>query len=304
VLLDSKVVQQEVARTADPSLSFDSVALDTAEALHELLRVSTETMVLRPEFSPRQGSAFICRPEGGIPAEELAALWNGGRVLAHRWVAGVPHFANGVVFDGALLLTDCWRCFVLDDDFRCLLTSVINVARDAPAWAAIAAGLSGVVAAAGLRDGPVHVELLLTGTPGGEAGIKIVKIAPRLAGEPLRTLCHELGIVGQADAVSARRPADISQPAPASIGFIADYSFVTRRYGRLIAIDRLDEIRSRPSYRADLIMPKPGDMLQRPTSGEETAASVLLRGWDEAAMLADIAYYQRRNADDIFLLET
>jgi hypothetical protein len=289
----SKVEQLRLVHSADPRAAFSAKVFGSPTALASHLREVDHTVVLRPEFSTDSGSALLHRPDVPMSAADLRGLWSGvERVVAHEWVPGEPYFVNGVVVNGGVLITDGWRCFELDEDSRSLLTSVLNVAPDAGVLAEAQPVLDAVVAAAELRHGPVHFELIrVTG-----GGMKVVKFAPRVAGEPLASLCRMLGIPGQVGTVA------VPAPPPAPTGFVADYSFVARVAGRLACIDRLREIRSRPCYRRDLRMPSPGDWLARSESGERPAATILLQGPDEAAMLADISYYQARNADGIFVL--
>lgn len=292
-LLRSKVEQHRLAAAAGLGLGVevhdDPGSVDLAAG----------RLVLRPEFSAGAGSAVLSTPGRPAPAGLLAGLRGQGRVLAHRWVDGVPHFANGVVVAGELLLTDCWECSVLEDGNRVRLTSVLNLWPGSAIFGLLAERLQAFVTVAGIAWGPVHLEAVLA----ADGTVRLVKCAPRAAGEPLSTLCAELGTVDQTAALRAASPADAVRagrhPSP---GYAADYSFHAGRSGRLAAVRDLDGLLARLSYAATLAMPAPGDHVDA-DAGELPGATLLLRSDDEATIRADIAYYQARNAEGIFLLE-
>ena len=132
-----------------------------------------------------------------------------------------------------------------------------------------------------------------------------MKFAPRLASEPLPTLCRLLGILGQSDAAPLRTVAEIER-APGyhrEVGYVADYSFVVRERGTLVRIYALNELRALPSYAGDVDMPEPGDLVEATRSGETYGATVLLKNESEAALLADIERCQELNRADVFDVE-
>lgn len=274
-----KVAQRDLVAAADPDLALDLTVLTAPEQLPGHLAARSGTVVLRPEFSDDLGSAVLCRAGAPLPERETADLWaRGTRLVAHDHVAGVPHFAGGRVTGGRLELTDRWQCFCLDEGPFAYLTSVINVPPDAPTVRGLADRLQPVVEAAGLRAGPVTFELVLS-----ERTCKVVKFAPRAGGEPLPTLARELAGYGT--------------------GFLADYSFITRRPGRLVRIRHLDTIQALGSYAGVLEAPAPGDeVVQRSIEGGPL--TVLLRNRDEAALRADIARCQELNRAGVFDLTT
>ena len=132
-----------------------------------------------------------------------------------------------------------------------------------------------------------------------------MKFAPRLASEPLPTLCRLLGILGQSDAAPLRTVAEIER-APGfhrEVGYVADYSFVVRERGTLVRINALNELRALASYAGDVDMPEPGDLVEATRSGETYGATVLLKHASEAALLADIERCQELNRADVFDVE-
>lgn len=285
-MMHSKVVQHETIRHADPALAFEAVVFSDPQALVRYLNEQSTIKVLRPEFSGNTGSALFARPGAPISFEELAGLWReGGRVLVHEFVPGTPYFANGVVLNGELRLTDSWRCFTLDEGPRSLLTSVVNVLPGSAEVKLMESALQAVVTERGVRGGPVCFEVVLSGEQ-----VKVVKFAYRAAGEPLPTLCSVIGISGQ-DGESADEPN----------GFVADYAFLVRRGGTLLGFSGLDEVRALPSYAGDLFIPTVGGPIAR-TVGEGGGAAVLLQHVDEAILLSDVEYLQERNRAGVFVV--
>ncbi|WP_329379729.1 hypothetical protein OG625_13520 [Streptomyces sp. NBC_01351] len=284
---DSKVVQYETVLAAAPELAFDTAVFSSPAHLERYLAgQSAATTVLRPEFTANTGSALFSRPGRPVPQEELAGLWRaGGRVLVHAYVPGTPYFANGVVVDGELRLTDTWRCHSLEEGPRSLLTAVVNALPGSAEVRLLEQALQVLVTGAGVRSGPVCFEAVLSGN-----GVKVVKYARRIAGEPLPRLCSLLGIDGQSG--------DAAQEPD---GFVADYAFIVRRGGTLTGFSGLDEVRRLTSYSGDLFMPAPGDTVAR-TVGEGGGAAVLLRHADQAVLLADLEYLQERNRAGVFVV--
>ncbi|MFD8550885.1 hypothetical protein ACFV08_04645 [Streptomyces fradiae] len=291
-----KAAQNAAVAAARPALALDLTVLEGPAELAAHLAAVRGTTVVRPDVSDDTGSALFHRPAAPLPAGATAHLWErpGARVVAHPEAAGVPHFANGVVHEGRLVLTDCWRCFTLDEGPRRLITSVINLAPSAPLLPRLTGELQPVVTASGAADGPVHFELVV-----GEDQTKVVKYARRQAGSPLPELCDLLGVPGQAGALATGRPVALADTG--SPGFVADYSFLVRAHGRLEEITDLAGLVGRPSYAGTECAPRPGDLLS-PSQDESAVLQLLLRHDEEATVLADIAHYQERNRAGVFVL--
>ncbi|MGW3074946.1 MULTISPECIES: hypothetical protein [unclassified Kitasatospora] len=287
-MTNSKVVQHETVRNVDEQLAFETVCFSDPQALDRYLKDTAGSLkVLRPEFSTDTGSAFFTGPDRPLPAAELGGLWReGGRAVVHDHVPGTPYFANGVVVDGQLCLTDTWRCYTMDDGPRSLLTSVVNVLPDAPEVKLLRDRLQPLAAATADGDGPVCFEVVL-----GDDQVKVVKFAHRVAGAPLPDLCAFVGIAGQA-----------GRTAETPDGFVADYAFKVRRRGTLRGFTGLDEVRRLPSYRQDLFMPALGDPVE-PTVDEGAGAIVLLRHADEDVLLRDLAFLQELNRSGVFVVD-
>jgi biotin carboxylase len=300
--LASKIAQRNLVAGAAASLAFDLRVFEEQALLHAWLRASDGTQVVRPELSDERGSALLHRASLPLTVADTAVLFERSpRVVVHRFVEGDPYFVNGVVVEGRLFATDCWRCFSIDAGIRDILTSVVNEPCGGPLVSSLHPQLQAVALASGLGDGPVHFEIVVS--PDG--GAKVVKFAPRLASEPLPTLCRLLGILGQSDAISLRTVAEV-QRAPGfhrEVGYVADYSFVVREPGTLVRINALNELRSLPSYAGDVDMPEPGDVVEATRSGETYGATVLLKHASEAALLADIERCQQLNRADVFDVE-
>lgn len=300
--LASKIAQRNLVARAAPALAFDLRVFDDQAALHAYLDGAPDTQVVRPELSDERGSALLHRASLPLTVAHTAVLFERSpRVVVHRFVEGDPYFVNGVVVEGRLFATDSWRCFQIEAGIRDILTSVINEPCGGPLVSSLHPQLEAVALASGLGDGPVHFELVVL--PGG--GAKVVKFAPRLASEPLPTLCRLLGILGQTDAAPLRTAAEIER-APGyhrEVGYVADYSFVVRERGTLVRINALNELRSLASYAGDVDMPEPGDLVEATRSGETYGATVLLKHASEAALLADIERCQALNRADVFDVE-
>lgn len=300
--LASKIAQRDLVARAAPALAFDLRVFDDQSALHRYLDASDGKQVVRPELSDERGSALLHRAALPLTPADTAALFERSpRVVVHRFVDGDPYFVNGVVVEGRLFATDSWRCFSIEAGIRDILTSVINEPCGGPLVTSLHPQLEAIAISSGLGDGPVHFELVVT--PDG--GAKVVKFAPRLASEPLPTLCRLLGILGQTDAAALRSVAEIER-APGfhrEVGYVADYSFVVRSRGTLVRINALNELRSLASYAGDVDMPEPGDLVEATHSGETYGATVLLKNASEAALLADIERCQELNRADVFDVE-
>lgn len=287
-MTNSKLVQHETVRHVDAQLAFETAAFsDPGTLARHLAEAADSLKVLRPEFSANTGSALFTGPDRPLPAAELDGLWrDGGRVVVHDFVPGTPYFANGVVADGQLCLTDIWRCYSLDEGPRSLLTAVVNVLPDAEEFKLLQERLQPLAAATTEADGPVCFEVVL-----GGGQVKVVKFANRVAGAPLPGLCELLGVAGQS-----------GQEAQAPGGFVADYAFIIRRSGRLTGFTGLDEVRRLPSYCKDLFMPTPGEPVER-TVGEGGGAAVLLKHADETTLLGDLAFLQELNHSGVFVVD-
>lgn len=300
--LSSKIAQRDLVARAASSLAFHLRVFDDPAPLLAYLGASAATQVVRPELSDERGSALLHRASLPLNGEDAANLFERSqRVVVHRFVEGDPYFVNGVVVEGRLFATDCWRCFSVDAGIRDILTSVINEPAAGPLICALHSQLERVAVASGLGDGPVHFEIVVS--PDGSA--KVVKFAPRLASEPLPTLCRLLGILGQTDAASLRTVAEIERALGfhREVGYVADYSFVVRERGTLMRISALNELRALPSYAGDVDMPEPGDVVEATRSGETYGATILLKNSDELALLADIERCQELNRAGVFDIE-
>ncbi|MGK5496674.1 hypothetical protein [Streptomyces sp. URMC 125] len=294
--MSTKTGQNAVVAAGDPALALDLTVLESPASLAHHLLAASGTVVVRPDVSDDMGSALFHRPGAPLSEEDTAHLWRrtGSRVVAHAMVPGTPHFANAVVHDGRLVITDCWRCFTLEEGVRTILTSVINVASDSPLLPRLTTELEKVVKAAGITDGPVHFELVVA-----EHVTKVVKFARRQAASPLPELCDLLGIPGQHGALTTGRPvalADTGHP-----GFVADYSFIVRTPGRFAGVIGLAELLARPSYAGTERIPEPETLLE-PSLDENATFVLWLRHQDEATVLADIAHYHSRNREGVFAL--
>ncbi|QHA08066.1 hypothetical protein GQF42_36650 [Streptomyces broussonetiae] len=287
-MTNSKVVQHETVRRIDTRLAFETAYFsDPGTLTRHLAEAANGLKVLRPEFSANTGSALFAGPDRPLRPADLDGLWrDGGRVVVHDFVPGTPYFANGVVVDGQLCLTDTWRCYSLDEGPRSLLTAVVNVLPDSVEVKLLRERLQPLAAATAVADGPVCFEVVL----GGEQ-VKVVKFAHRVAGAPLPGLCDLLGVAGQS-----------GREAQAPDGFVADYAFTVRRSGTLTGFTGLDEVRSLPSYRNDLFMPALGEPVER-TVGEGGGAAVLLKHADEATLLADVTFLQEVNRSGVFVVD-
>ena len=300
--LASKIAQRDLVARAAPALAFDLRVFDDQAALHAYLAGAPDTQVVRPELSDERGSALLHRASLPLSVADTAVLFERSpRVVVHRFAEGDPYFVNGVVVEGRLFATDSWRCFSIEAGIRDILTSVINEPCGGPLVSSLHPQLEAVAVASGLGDGPVHFEIVVA--PDG--GAKVVKFAPRLASEPLPTLCRLLGILGQTDAAPLRTVAEIER-APGfqrEVGYVADYSFVVRERGTLVRIHALNELRALASYAGDVDMPAPGDLVEATRSGETYGATVMLKHESEAALLADIERCQVLNRADVFDIE-
>jgi hypothetical protein len=287
--LSSKVEQHRLATAA---------GLGLAAEVHDdpgTVDLTVGRLVLLPEFGAGTGSAVLSTPGLPPPADLLDGLRRGGRVLAHRWVDGVPHHANGVVVAGELLLTDCWEWSVLEDGNRVRLTSVVNLWPGSAAFRLLAERLQAFLTVAGIAWGP--------GAPGGgarrgrhrAAGLVRAAGCRRATVYALRRAGHRRPGRGAAGRVAGRRRSDRPAPGP---GLLLPRPPIrpAGRDPRRRRAARPAQLR-RNSGAAGVGRPRPPG--RRRAARRHPAAAQRRR----ADLRADIAYYQARNAEGIFLLE-
>jgi hypothetical protein len=291
----NKIEQHRAVSSAAVDLAFDAVVLSTPAELASHLEATSGCVVLRPEFSADRGSALFRWPETVVPQEDLDNLWQAnGRVLAHAFMPGTSYFLNGVVVEGEFAPSDFWRCFTIDVGVRRLLAGVVNQAYDSSPGKLLVDAVRQLLAELGIDHGPVCFEFVLS-----DQQVKVVKIACRIVGAPLPSLCGEVGWVNQQGLLDLGREA-LAVPTD-SHGYVADYALLAHHSGFLESIEGIDRIRAMPSYVKDLTMPRPGTWIARAT-GEDEVAVVLLRHEVEQVLLTDVEHLQRLNQDCVFVL--
>lgn len=297
--LFNKIEQHAHLAATCPELAFEAEAFAGPDDLLTFLAGQPGAVVVRPEISRRNGTALYHRPATPLTVRDVEPLFeDGARVLAHRFLDGDSYFVNGVVCADRLSLTDCWQCFTLDSGPRRLLTSVINLRDDDDVIARLRPSLDRLVSAFGLRRGPVHFELVVH-----QRGVKVVKCVPRVASEPLPTLCRLLEHPGQASLALDLAQTDFAAK-PDVVGgadaFVADYSFIARRSGVLKAVRDWDRVRALGSYVADYDYPELDAPIERTVCGATYGATVLLKNHARDALIADIEFCQSMNEESIF----
>ncbi len=188
----SKFAQHECVRRIAPDLCLNGFAV---ESVQDLPRHTDDVLVVRPDRSAgSRGSAVMLglgRETDKIARKVLKDI--GGPFLMHRFEPGEAFFVNGVMSGGRLHLADIWRCFSFVVGCRPVLISVINMdACDLPAE--LPDQLERLAQNIGLRNGPVHFELLHTAK-----GVRLMKCAARLATDPLPALSRLRRAEGQVD---------------------------------------------------------------------------------------------------------
>lgn len=290
-LICNKSHQHTVFRETDPDLAFEGWHV---QDVRDLPFDRNGPLVLRPVVSSSsKGSALIIdrdRFPGSDDLQRLTAGASGFQI--HRHLPGRPIFVNGVMSGGAFSMADCWRCLVMPHGCRDILVSVVNLPR-ARLPAGLDRRLARIAAAFGIDTGPLHFELVET-----DHGPKCVKLAPRLATEPLPALCRLAGIGGQTALFEAGLACAFRDPLPnaAEPGlFVADYSFVADRDGTLLAMTGGDTIRKLASFDHTALAPPIGGTLVATHGGYSYGATFFLKHDQESVIDADIAVLDDMN---------
>jgi hypothetical protein len=254
-----------------------------------------DNICIRPEISYVNGSAILYQGPNPDFEKEIDHLFKTtSRVITHPWVDGDSYFINGVVIQGELYLTDQWRCFNLLENNRYILTSVVSLNHD-DFIQAIKPDLQLLCEQFGLEFSPIHFEIIKT-----QNTFKIVKLVPRLATEPLPTLCRLIDKSNQMDVFFQSLTTSSLKIEETAHSFSADYSFVVKHDGHLIASQH-HLLQALPSYHNFYYLPAIGSYLSRTICGASYGMTVLLKNNTQQQILDDIAYCQQLNSTGEFL---
>lgn len=291
-----KSVQYQVLKKNLPDLVFDTYLVA------DLCTVPTHSnvlLVVRPDVSPgSRGSAVLI----GLGEQENKAALSAlgqyeGPFLVHHFEPGQPIFVNGVVQQGHLFISDAWECFLLRQGCRDILTSVISLPVERVS-SQIARQLECAASALELSDGPVHFEVVLT-----SRGLKIVKISPRLATEPLPDLCNlDQTPYGQVPMFKDFcRGAELGMRLSPT-GFVADYSLLVDGEGFFQALVQQNRVESLASFSHYHQYPKVGQWLSETTNGYSYGVTIFLKHPERDIILRDIRFLDELNQRGALLL--
>ena len=280
----------------------DTKVIFNKSALLKTLKSSHDLLVIRPEESRSNGTALLYQPDDTqLPDEEIDRLFQySSRLIIHKYHRGNSFFINGIVKDKKFFLTDAWQCFILRTALRLLLTSVINLDYFSGVVKKLLDDVSLICSRLGIVNSPLHIEFIETDN--GE--LKIIKLIPRLATEPLPTLCRLLGIPGQLVTFKEFLKGDFMETESNKAShYVADYSFVVPKMSRLLKMPYWPDIESLPSFYRIYEKPQIGQLMQKTICGSTYGATVLLKNKDKKALLIDIEKCQQINAHGFFMLE-
>lgn len=289
-----KCAQHRAVQALAPELAFDGMQL---ASLAELPTDCARPLVVRPAFSPQsKGSALIVggpdRPSTRQAEHQLRHL--SGPFQVHTYEQGQPVFINGVFSAGKFIVSDAWRCICLPVGCREILTAVINIPIHqlpdslVPQLATLAAGM-------GMVLGPLHTELVLT-----DNGARLVKLTPRLASSPLPALCQFGGWRSQQQCWQGE-PGRLGVAQPAD--YVADYSFILLRAGRIKAFYFDREVRALASFSHYFAEPAIGQSVQMTVDGDTYGCTVFLRHRSLEVLENDIATLTSLNMSGAFEIE-
>jgi len=294
--LYSKTAQIGAVKKIDHELCFDAWHVET---LLDLPKAPTELLVVRPDRSlGSRGSAVILGRGETCDRAALAFLDKAeGPYLIHRFEPGTPIFVNGVMTNGRLKSTDIWRCFTLVIGCRPVLVGVVDISL-ADLLADLPTRLEKLARGLGLRNAPVHFELVLT-----SRGPRLVKCAARLATDPLPALCVLRGTPGQIERVFEVFTGQTLPYLTRRQCHSADYSFVFTRTGRIQGFWNTDQIRAVPGFSHFHLEPNIGGFSQPTGDGYSYAATAFLAHEDKAVLLQSIARLNALNIAGALELE-
>lgn len=298
--LFNKIEQHKLLSNIAKNMAFDIVNyFDDKKKLIDYCKNKKNELVIRPEISFQNGSAIIYRPYESSFNKAVDWLFTKtNKVIVHRFVPGNIYIINGIMHLKRLIITDCWKCFTLDKPARRILTSVINVKNDNIEILEIFQKLENLCLELKIYNSPMHFEIVVT-----KNDFKIIKFLPRLASEPLPTLCNLLGITGQKNTMYSILLKKELYTNIIINYFVADYSFVLNKAGRLLRIKYFDKIITLLSYYGVYYLPNCGDYLEETVSGQTYATTILLKSTSEQQVLHDINLCQKYNHIGIFELE-
>lgn len=282
--LYDKHAQHAAVREIDTAWCFDSWVVDSVD---ELPSLPGEALVIRPTVSPHsKGSAVVVGPSRPLDAAERERLKAaGGPYMVHVHEPGQPLFVNGVLSGQALTLSDAWRCVLVPVGCRDILVAVTKLPLAALPLT-LPGRLETLCIELGLRAGPVHVELVLT-----RSGPKLVKLAPRLATQPLPALCALAGEAGQVALFEQARRArftEVLAPVAQSEVMVADYSFICFRGGVVRRFAYAAEVERLKSFDSYYQPAHPGQSVQATTDGNTYGVTIFLKHRSAGQIDADV----------------
>ncbi|MDP3704515.1 MAG: hypothetical protein Q8R24_01225 [Legionellaceae bacterium] len=300
--LYNKVSQYHAIRAVEPSLAFEGVMIfKSQKELRSYLMTCDHKIVIRPDVSSINGSALVYDANYPSLEPEIERLFlSAKQVLTHPFIKGTSYFFNGILYHKKLYLTDTWQCFDLMANDRNILTSVISRSVDDPVIIKMKHTLQKLSQYFLLDFCPIHFEVVKN-----DHALKIVKMVPRIATEPLPTLCGLAGIKNQLESFDALLKNKFNEPPMSSEKlnqYVADYSFIVRNRGHLLSTNRLNHVMQLSSYHHIYSLPGIGSLLQKTTCGATYGATVLLRNSDKAALQKDIDICQALNENDMLEL--
>ncbi|HET9643170.1 MAG TPA: hypothetical protein VFP68_07410 [Burkholderiaceae bacterium] len=251
--------------------------------------------LVRKRVSRGDGSA--CWPE--VLAEQPD--FQRESYCSHPFQPGQSFFCNGVHFADGIAVTDTWRCLDKAFGVRHLLCGVSPLLPASADHAQIVEAVAQAADALALPPGPFHAEGVLC----AGAGIRLLKLLPKLGGFPLPALCARMGCADQPTVTAqgwlsnfAARPV-LAQPTR----FASDFSFPIGRDGRVQALNGIEQLEDMPSFSQYLHRCRPGDLVSATVDELARPIVMLLEHDDPMQLERDVESCVRRLEQGIYVLE-
>lgn len=299
--LCSKTKQYQTLRNISPDLCFDGWSV---LRYSDLPSRSKQPLVIRPDMScGSKGSAVILDNDVAKNVEGLKCIsCYRGPFQVHVYEPGQSFFVNGVMIRGMLHISDTWRCFVKKPGCWMILTNVINHSiTEFPKG--VHHKLEYVANGFGIHNGPVHFEVVKTMND----DLKLVKFSPRLASEPLPSLCDIGCFPSQPDLFINAFLSNAQQPIITNTDiemYVADHSFILSKGGYIVGLNHMDIIRKLPCFFSIYHEPQLGQWHGPTKNGYSYGLTVFLRHNIRENIFRDICTLKKMDSSSIFSTKT
>jgi len=283
-----KVCLDKILQRTAPHLALGVFVVEQAANL-------TKNHLLRQRFSHGIGSARWSMPVAHADQVSCAIEY-----CAHDYQPGQAFFCNGVCFQDGLTVTDAWWCYDRAFGERQLLCGVAPFLSQDDRYDAMLRAVECASDVLELPLGPFHVEGVLC----NDGAVKLLKVAPRLAGFPLPALCEKMGCVSQTRLTAREWLSNFAHKVvlPMPTRYAADFSFPLACSGQLVALEGMEEIEQLPSFNTYVAKCSPGEFLVASQDELSYPIVVWLEHSDPQQLDADVSVCRRRLLQGVYRL--